>query len=242
MARTLACTARVGGPVQHLALRAVHRTRHCPLRAPGAPSDVQAPRLSVVSRLERLPGPRRARAAGRRPSSRRRPGARAPRATTCGRPALRPPAAAGSRPATASPCPSRCAGRTRSRRSLRRAGLAGDRLVVGQQVLRERLHARVVVGDALGDRRYSAWRCRLTPKQRVGRRLDAELGQVDRQAARRSRRRSPALSSARRQARRARRSSRRWARRDEERARCASCRRGGRSRRPRACRSLAVLL
>src|SRR3954452_7492482 len=55
-------------------------------------------------------------------------------------------------------------------------------LVVGQQVLGERLHARVVIGDALGVGAVLGLALEADAVERVGRRLDAELGQVDRQA------------------------------------------------------------
>ena len=70
------------------------------------------------------------------------------------------------------------------------ARVAGDRghaglgQVVAQQVLREGHDARVVVGDALGDRAVLGLALQAHAAHRVGRALDAELGQVDRQVRR----------------------------------------------------------
>ena len=82
--------------------------------------------------------------------------------------------------------------------------------------------------------RYAACLASETPAILSGVRLDAELGQVDRQAARAARPPCAALSSARRRAAAASRSSRRPCRRHEARARRSSCRRGARSRRRRS--------
>ena len=63
------------------------------------------------------------------------------------------------------------------------------RVGVAQQVLRERGDARVVEGDPLGDRAVLDLLGERDAARRVGRRLDAELRQVDRQPASSARRR-----------------------------------------------------